>query len=109
MVNSHPKNPRTGLGAVLLGLGLLLAAVNAFAGDGAQLISQAIPAGTQVMPRTVITQTWTFQNTGTTTWSATYSGYTLNLVGRDSLGAVPLVAKTSRSYTTSAPIGGGKS
>lgn len=108
-MNRTSHSPRHCLGALLLALTLLSASANASAGDAAQLVSQAIPAGTQVMPRTVITQSWTFQNTGTTTWTAGYSGYTLNLVGRDSLGAVPLAAKTSRSYTTSASIASGTS
>ena len=61
------------------------------------------------MPRTIFTQTWTFQNTGTTTWSPTFSGYTLNMVGKDSLGAVPLSAKPYVSSVPSAPIDNGKS
>jgi hypothetical protein len=61
------------------------------------------------MPRTIFTQTWTFQNTGTATWTATYSGFTLNMLGKDSLGAVPLTNKTYQSSGPSAPIDNGKS
>jgi Ig-like domain from next to BRCA1 gene len=65
----------------------LLAIPSAFAGDAATLVSVSLPAGTQVMPRSFFSQTWTIQNTGTTTWSATQNGYTLNLQGLESLGA----------------------
>jgi hypothetical protein len=58
----------------------------------------------------MFTQTWTMQNTGTTTWSPEQSGYTLNLVGRDSLGAVPLFTNASSTwYIPSAIIGSGTS
>ena len=60
------------------------------------------------MPRTMFTQTWTMQNTGTTTWSAGQSGCTLNLVGMDSLGAISLFTNThSTWYTPSAVISSG--
>jgi len=61
------------------------------------------------MPKTIFSQTWTFQNIGTATWTATYSGCTLNMVGKDSLGAVPLSAKPYVSSEPSAPIDSGKS
>lgn len=78
--------------------------------DNAQLISVSVPPGTSVMPRTKFTQTWTIKNTGTTTWSPGQSGYTLNLVGADSLGAVPLSVNTHASwYTVAANIGSGAS
>src|SRR5215472_8502325 len=68
---------------------VVLARIDSFAaGDDAQLVSSAIPAGTQIMPRTVFTQTWTFRNTGTNTWTPGQSGYTLNIRGTDSLGAI---------------------
>jgi hypothetical protein len=79
----------------------------ALAVDAAQLISVSITNDTPVMPRTVFTQTWTMKNTGTTTWSPGYNGYTMNIVGKDSLGAVPLSAKTFASHTLSATIGSG--
>jgi hypothetical protein len=50
------------------------------------------------------------QNNGTTTWTATQSGYTLNLISKDSLGAIPLFTNTSSTwYLASAIIGSGKS
>ncbi|MGA2543458.1 MAG: NBR1-Ig-like domain-containing protein, partial [Verrucomicrobiota bacterium] len=66
--------------------------------DNAQLTSVSVQANTQETPGAAFTQTWTMQNSGTTTWSPGASGYTLNLVGTDSLGAVPLSANTSASW-----------
>lgn len=99
------------LRALLFCLGIVMGNFDAFAlVDNAELISVSVPAGTQVMPRTTFTQIWTMKNIGTTTWSAGQSGYTLNLVGADSLGAVPLFTNTSSTwYTPSATIGSGKS
>jgi hypothetical protein len=78
--------------------------------DNAGLISVSVPAGALAIPSTVFTQTWTMLNTGTTIWSPGASGYTLNLVGKDSLGAVPLSANaTSKRYTPYAIIDSGKS
>ena len=57
--------------------------------DNAQLLSVSLAAGTYAMPRTTFIQTWTMTNTGITTWTPGPSGYTLNLVGLDSLGAIP--------------------
>jgi cell wall-associated NlpC family hydrolase len=83
---------------------------SALAADNAALISVSVPTNTVVMPRTILVQTWTVQNTGTTTWTAKQSGYTLNLVSRDSLGIIPLFTNTSSTwYTPSAIIGSGKS
>jgi cell wall-associated NlpC family hydrolase len=79
------------------------------AGDAAQLISVSLANGPTIMPRTMFTVAWTMANTGTTTWSPTYNGYTMNIVGEDSLGAVPPVAKTSASRTLSTIIGSGLS
>jgi hypothetical protein len=63
-----------------------------------------------MMPRTVFTQSWTFQNTGTTTWSPGGSGYTLNLLtNNDCLGGMPSTNKTYTSHTLSTTIGSGKS
>src|SRR5882757_4896730 len=82
---------------------------HALAGDDAQLISMSITNDTPMMPRTVFTQIWTMKNTGTTTWSPGYNGFTMNIVGKDSLGAVPLTAKTFSSRTLSTIIGNGAS
>ena len=76
---------------------------SALAGDDAQLVSVSIPAGMQIMPRMMFTQTWTFKNTGTTTWTATQNGCTLNMRGMDSLGAIRMVANTSGSTNASHP------
>jgi hypothetical protein len=106
---SHPENWRRAAAAILAGGGLLAGNSNLRAADAAQLISISIPAGTSMMPRTMFTQTWTFQNTGTTTWAPAKSGYTLNLVGADSLGAVPLTPNTFAAwYLTCAAIASGK-
>ncbi|HEY4417353.1 MAG TPA: NBR1-Ig-like domain-containing protein [Verrucomicrobiae bacterium] len=77
--------------------------------DNSQLVSVSITNGTMLMPRTVFTQTWTMKNTGTTTWAPTYNGYTMNIVGEDSLGAVPPTAKPFASRTLSTIIGSGAS
>jgi hypothetical protein len=78
--------------------------------NAAQIISVLVPAGTQIMPRTVFTQTWTFQNTGTNTWSPNEAGYTLNLVGADTLGAVPFTPNSSAVwYLPCAAVASGKS
>lgn len=107
-MKNYPASPRRCL--VLLCLSFLLANLNAFAVENAQLVSVSIPRGMQVMPRTMFTQTWTFQNTGTTTWTPGQSGCTLNLVGKDSLGAITLFTNASSTwYTPSAIINGGKS
>ncbi|HVM46597.1 MAG TPA: NBR1-Ig-like domain-containing protein [Candidatus Acidoferrum sp.] len=60
------------------------------AGDGASFVSQTVPTNTVVAPGQTFTQTWTLQNTGTTSWSPGESGYALMLSGMDSLGAVPV-------------------
>lgn len=87
-----------------------MGAIVASATDNATLVSQTVAANSSVMPRTIFKQTWTFLNTGTSTWSHGASGYTLNLVGKDSLGAVSLFTNTSSSwYTPSAVIASGKS
>lgn len=100
---------RVHVSTLLLCLGLLLPHFYALAGDAAQFVSATITNNTPMMPRTVFTQTWTMKNTGTTTWSPTFSGYTMNLVGQDSLGAVPPSAKPFSSHTLSTPIVSGAS
>src|ERR1039457_6190160 len=77
---------------------LFLATVlQAGASDGASFVSATIPANMVMAPGQTFSNTWTLQNTGTTTWSPGYSGYTLNIEGTDSLGAVPLTPRTSSS------------
>jgi hypothetical protein len=58
----------------------------------------------------MFTQTWTFQNTGTTTWSPGRSGYTLNMLSNnDVLAAVPLTPTTaSKPHPPSAVINSGQ-
>jgi len=81
-----------------------------FAGDAAVFVSQLISNNTPMMPRSVFTQSWTFQNSGTTTWSAGGSGYTLNLLtNNDCLGGMPSTNKTYSSHTLSTVISGGRS
>lgn len=78
--------------------------------DNATLVTVTIPPGMSVMPRTLFTQTWTLQNTGTSTWTPAQTGYTLNLLGKDSLGAIPVFTNAYSSwYIPSAIINGGKS
>jgi hypothetical protein len=94
----------------LLCLLALLACSSAFAADNAALGSVAVPPGSPILPGTIFTQTWTMTNTGTTTWSPGNAGYTLRLVGLDSLGAVPLtVDGSSACFPPSATIVSGKS
>ena len=95
--------------ALLFLLAVLIANDRAAAADNAQLLSVTVTNGTVLPPRTVFTQTWTMTNTGTTTWTPTFSGYTMNIVGTDSLGAVPPAAKTYASHTLSTYIGSGAS
>ncbi len=93
-MTNKENNLRAHIIALLLCLGVLTENSRALTGDAAQLVSVSITNGTPVMPRTVFTQTWTMLNTGTNTWTPTYNGYTMNMLGKDALGAVPLAAKT---------------
>lgn len=89
---------------------LALAGFAASGADNATLVSMTIQSNTQVAPRSIFTQTWKFQNTGTTTWTATQSGYTLNLVSWDRLGAITTFTNSSGSwYLPTCIIGTGKS
>ena len=108
-MSARTRCHRGGFVCVLLCAGHFLIRGEAFAGDAAALVSVSIPPGTSVKPRTIFTQTWTIENTGTTTWTPTASGYTLNMVGLDSLGAIPLFANSGGTYPPSAVIGSGKS
>jgi hypothetical protein len=91
---------------LLLGLARGQAAV----GNDAQLVSVSIQPGTEVAARTTFVQTWTFLNTGTNTWTPGRDGYTLNLLGMDGLGAVPLLTNSDSSlYQLAAVLNSGKS
>ena len=93
-MDNHKNELPVSLGALLVCLGLLLGNPTARAGDAAQLISSNLPNGVIIPPRATFTNTWTFKNTGTTTWTPTYNGYTLNLYSLDTLGAAPLAVNT---------------
>jgi len=110
-VKKQTSRLRRYLRAVLCCSGLLAAVdVLGAVGDEAQLISVTVPAGSQVMPRTLFTQTWTLKNIGTNTWSPEQSGYTLNIRGTDSLGATRVVPNAiSTAYHPSATINSGQS
>jgi hypothetical protein len=96
--------------AAFAAVSLLISGVGAKAADAALLLSESLPAGTQVMPRSVFTQTWTLKNTGTTTWTPTFNGYTLNLLtNNDCLGGMPPTNKPSTSATLSTVIESGTS
>src|ERR1017187_8663224 len=90
---------------------LLLATVwQAAAGDGASFVSATTPTNMVMAPGQIFTNTWAMKNTGTTTWSPGNSGYTLNIAGTDSLGAVPLSPRTSSgAYPPIAAINSGSS
>jgi hypothetical protein len=78
--------------------------------DNATLLNNTIPAGTVAASKTVFTQTWNFLNTGTSTWTPGQTGYTLDMVGKDSLGATPNYTNTHSSwYVSAAVIDGGQS
>lgn len=102
---------RQQLGIVFFCFWTVLATSNSFAADGGTFLSASITNGTPVAPRSIFTQTWTFQNTGTTTWTPGPNGYTLNLVSLDSLGAIPLDTNISAGtyHFPRAAINGGKS
>lgn len=91
-------------------LGTLIANSNSFAGDSAELLSVSITNGTPVAPRSMFTQTWTFENNGTTTWTPTQNGYTLNLVSIDTLGAIPFSTNETSAtlHHPAAIIGSGR-
>jgi hypothetical protein len=103
-------NLRTQIRALVLCLITAVATNRSFATDSASLLSVSITNGTPVEPRSMFTQTWTFQNTGTSTWTPGSGGYTLDMVGLDSLGAIPLITNSSGTYHfPRAAINGGKS
>jgi len=107
-MKSHESTLQGIICVIVSCLGVVMGNLDALAADDAALISVSVPPGTPIMPRTVFTQTWTFLNTGTNPWSPTYHGYTLNIHGADSLGAVPLTNKPYVSSYTSASIDSGQ-
>ena len=102
---------RSGFFASLVSLFVTAVSLPALAqSDAATLVSVSLPAGTQVVPRSFFSQTWTIQNTGTTTWASGQSGYTLNLQGLESLGARPsFTNQYPTAYSLVATINGNKS
>jgi len=110
MNGCHDK-VRGHLCVVLSCLALLIGSFPAVASvDNAAFVSNSIPDSASVMPRTMFTQTWTFLNTGTSTWTPGQHGYTLNMVGKDSLGALPnFTNAVSTRYLPSAIINSGQS
>lgn len=81
--------------AVIFCIWTFAATSHCFAQENGALLSASMTNGTPVAPRSMFTQTWTFQNIGTTTWTAGPNGYTLDMVGLDSLGAIPLDTNVS--------------
>ncbi|HUA66770.1 MAG TPA: NBR1-Ig-like domain-containing protein [Alphaproteobacteria bacterium] len=86
---------RERIGAVLFCFGTVMATSKGYSQENGGLLSASVTNGTPVVPRSMFTQTWTFENTGTTTWTAGPNGYTLDMVGLDSLGAIPLDTNTA--------------
>jgi len=95
-MEKHPIRFLTRLIIVVLCLGIAMMS-RCFAIDSNQVFSVTITNGAPIVPRTVFTQTWTMTNCGTTTWTS--GGYTLNLIGEDSLGAFPLITNTGGGTT----------
>ena len=90
--------------------GMLLVTFSLQAADNAALVSVSITNNTPMMPRTMFTQVWTVQNTGTTTWTAGHSGCTLNMVTNDCLGVCPFSNNTtSKRYLPTGIIDNGHS
>lgn len=102
------KTRGTNFCAIIVCLAIVAVSRCGLAIDSNQLVSVTITNGTPVVPRSIFTQTWTMTNCGTTIW--TPGGYTLNLVGEDSLGAMPLVTNTAggTAHFPRAAINGGK-
>jgi hypothetical protein len=113
-VKSSKRNPAGFFGVLLFSAATILAGAansqGASIGNDAQLVSVSIPTGMQIMPRTMFTQTWTFKNVGTNTWTAGQSGYTLNIRSADSMGATRVSPNTvSSSWHPSTVINSGHS
>ena len=77
--------------------------------DNAQLSGQSVQAGTTETAGATFPEVVTMTNSGTTTWLPGASGYTLNLVGTDSLGAVPLSPNSTTYFHPYATINSGSS
>lgn len=92
------KNHKTTFFTFLLSLAIAAVSRNGSAQDNATLLSVSVTNGTPVTPRSLFTQTWTFQNTGTTTWSPTPTGYTLDMLGEDTLGAISPCTNSGGTY-----------
>ena len=60
------------LRVIWLFIGLLFFNQIAAATDAATFLSETIPDGTVFAPNTAFTKTWTFKNTGTSTWNNTF-------------------------------------
>jgi len=96
--------------AFLLCLGIFAVNLSAFATYNAALISSSVATNATEVAGSIFLQTWTMQNTGTTTWPASETGCTMRLVGSDTLGAIPLTTNTRASiYLPLAVIGSGSS
>src|ERR1700743_123570 len=106
----RPYRIRALIGAGVFCLALLTANFPALALiDNATLVSQTIAYGAHIMPRTVVTQSWTLKNVGSANWTPGPNGYTLNMVGSDSLGAIPTFTNAiTKWYTPSAIIASGQ-
>jgi hypothetical protein len=95
----HVNKLRAHTSVLLFFLALLMADSSAFALlNNAQLISVTITNNTPIAPRTIFTQIWTMKNTGTATWKTNTSGCTLNMVGTDCLGALPVCTNSSSTF-----------
>lgn len=85
--------------AVLFCFATALANSHCFGQENGTLLSVSITNGTSVAPRSMFIQTWTFQNNGTKVWAPGPNGFTLNMVGLDSLGAIPYCTNTFNTNT----------
>lgn len=94
-MNKHQNSFLSYFIVLPLSLGIVvIGSSRGFAQYNAALLSVSITNGTPVTPRSMFTQTWTFTNNGTVTWAAGIDGCTLDMVGEDSLGAIPPFTNT---------------
>jgi hypothetical protein len=96
-MKNHHIRFRIRLVVVVLCLGMAMSN-RCFAQYAASLVSQSVTNNTPIAARTVFTQTWTFQNTGTITWTPTPTGCTLDLTNEDCLGAISPCTNSSGTY-----------